>query len=58
MFTNIERAEFTEVIGHQAEREASAAVRLALYCMLEEAIGAVFGLMTLWYVVSSIFRLA
>ena len=58
MFTNVERAEFTEVVGHQAAREASAAIGLAQYCMLEEAIGAVFGLMTLWYVVSSIFRLA
>jgi hypothetical protein len=58
MFTNIERAEFTEIIGQPTERESSAAVRFAHYCMLEEAIGAVFGLMTLWYVVCSIARIA
>ena len=57
MFTNAQRVEFTEIIGHATERETSAASRFAQWCMLEEAIGAVFGLMTLWYVVCSIARL-
>lgn len=54
----IEEARFTEVAERDAEREISDGVRLAQACLLEEFLGAVFGSITLWYLVSSIVSLA
>jgi hypothetical protein len=64
MFTNIEQTGFTDVVAnpqaleHPEDLELGPAMRLAQYCTLEECIGVVFGLMSLWYVVCSIIRLA
>ena len=54
----IEEARFTEVAERVAEREIGDGVRLAQACLLEEILGAVFGSITLWYLVSSIVSLA
>jgi hypothetical protein len=51
----IEEARFTEVA---VEREIGDGIRLAQACILEEILGAVFGSITLWYLVSSIASLA
>jgi hypothetical protein len=54
----IEEARFTEVAQRGIEREISDGVRLAQACIIEELLGAVFGSITLWYLVSSIAGLA
>ena len=54
----IEEARFTEVAGRVVEREIGDGVRLAQACIIEEILGAVFGSITLWYLVSSIASLA
>jgi hypothetical protein len=54
----VEEARFTEVAERVAEREIGDGVRLAQACILEEILGAVFGSITLWYLVSSIASLA
>jgi hypothetical protein len=54
----IEEARFTEVARRVVERETGDGVRLAQACLLEEILGAVFGSITLWYLVSSIASLA
>jgi hypothetical protein len=53
-----DEARFTEVAGHTTEPEIGDGVRLAQAFLLEEILGAVFGLITLWYLVSSIASLA
>lgn len=50
---NVDQAQFTAVIARGADREASDGVGLARACMLEEMLGAVFGAITLWYLVIS-----
>jgi hypothetical protein len=54
----IEEARFTEVAERGAEREIGDGFRFAQACILEEILGAVFGSITLWYLVSSIASLA
>jgi hypothetical protein len=54
----VEQARFTEVAGRVVEREIGDGVRLSQACILEEILGAVFGSITLWYLVSSIASLA
>jgi hypothetical protein len=50
----IEEAQFTQVEERVAGREIGDGVRLAQACLLEEILGAVFGSITLWYLVNSI----
>jgi hypothetical protein len=52
--THIEEARFAEVAERGAEHEIGDGVRLAQACVVEEILGAVFGSITLWYLVSSI----
>jgi hypothetical protein len=54
----IDEARFSEVGIRVVEHEPSDGLRLAQACMLEEILGAVFGSITLWYLVSSIASLA
>jgi len=54
----IEEAAFTEIVERDAQCEAGDGIRLAQACLLEEILGAVFGSITLWYLVSSIISLA
>jgi hypothetical protein len=54
----IDEAGFSEVAARDVEREVSDGVRLAQACIIEEILGAVFGSITLWYLVSSIAGLA
>jgi hypothetical protein len=54
----IEEAQFTEVAERVAGHEIGDGVRLAQACLLEEILGAVFGSITLWYLVNSIASLA
>jgi len=54
----IDEARFTEVAGLSAGLEIGDGARLAQGCLLEEILGAVFGAITLWYLVSSIASLA
>ena len=54
----VDEARFTEVAERDAEREIGDGIRLAQACILEEILGAVFGSITLWYLVSSIASLA
>ena len=54
----IEEARFNEVAERGAEQEIGDGVRLAQACILDEILGAVFGSITLWYLVSSIASLA
>jgi hypothetical protein len=54
----VEEARFTEVTGRDAPCEIGDGVRLAQACIVEEILGAVFGSITLWYLVSSIASLA
>jgi hypothetical protein len=50
---NVEQAQFTAVVSREADREASDGAGLARACMLGEMLGAVFGAITLWYLVIS-----
>ena len=54
----IEETGFSEVAERAAVREIGDGVRLAQACIIEELLGAVFGSITLWYLVSSIAGLA
>jgi hypothetical protein len=54
----IEEARFNELTERVVERETGDGVRLAQASILEEILGAVFGSITLWYLVSSIASLA
>ncbi len=54
----VDEARFTEVAERVVRREIGDGVRLAQACILEEILGAVFGSITLWYLVSSIASLA
>jgi hypothetical protein len=54
----IEEARFTGVAERGVESEIGDGMRLAQACVLEEILGAVFGSITLWYLVSSIASLA
>lgn len=54
----IEEARFSEVAERAVESEIGDGMRLAQACFLEEILGAVFGSITLWYLVSSIASLA
>ena len=53
----VDEARFSEVAERGAENESGGG-GLALVCILEEMLGAVFGSITLWYLVTSIARLA
>ncbi len=54
----IDEARFTDVAVRVVEREIGDGVRFAQVCLLEEILGAVFGSITLWYLVSSMVSLA
>jgi hypothetical protein len=54
----IDEARFTEVAQLTAAHEIGDGVRIAQACIVEEILGAVFGAITLWYLVSSIAGLA
>jgi hypothetical protein len=54
MNINVDQAQFTAVALRDVERDASNSVGLARACMLEELLGAVFGWITVWYLVSSL----
>ena len=54
----VEQARFGEVAKSDAAREIGDGVRFAQACLVEEILGAVFGSITLWYLVSSIVGLA
>jgi hypothetical protein len=54
----IEEARFSEVAGRDAAREVGDGMRLAQACIVEEILVAVFGSITLWYLVSSLAGLA
>ena len=54
----VDEPRFIEVAERDAEHEISDGVRLAQACLIEEIVGAVFGSITLWYLVSSIISLA
>ena len=54
----VDEARLSEVSGQVADREIGDGVRLAQACILEEILGAVFGTITLWYLVTSIAGLA
>ncbi|MGC2302457.1 hypothetical protein [Candidatus Binatus sp.] len=49
----IEEPRFSEVAERAVESEIGDGMRLAQACFLEEILGAVFGSITLWYLVSS-----
>ncbi|HEV2170260.1 MAG TPA: hypothetical protein VGR40_04895 [Candidatus Binatus sp.] len=49
---------FPEFLQNDQAREGGEGVRIAQACVLEEILGAVFGSITLWYLVSSIAALA
>ena len=61
MLTNIDDAGLVEIAAHEPRSESvnsdSDGVRHAQGRMLDEWPGMVFGLITLWYVVSSLLRL-
>ena len=54
----VDEARVTEVAARGAERERGDGVSLAQACILEEIVGAVFGSITLWYLVTSLAGLA
>ena len=54
----VDEARFTEVAEGGAEHEIGDGARLAQGCILEEILGAVFGSITLWYLVTSLAGLA
>jgi hypothetical protein len=53
----LDEVRFSEV-AEREELEVGDGVRLAQACLLEEILGAVFGSITLWYLVTSIAALA
>ncbi len=54
----VDEARFSEIAERVADHEIGDGVRLAQACILEEILGAVFGTITLWYLVTSIAGLA
>jgi len=54
----VDEARFIEIAERVADHEIGDGVRLAQACILEEILGAVFGTITLWYLVTSIAGLA
>jgi hypothetical protein len=56
--TQGDEVRFVEVAARGAEREVGDGVRLAQACLIEEILGAVFGAITLWYLVTSLAGLA
>ena len=54
----LDEVRFTEIVERGGAREIGDGVRLAQACIVEEILGAVFGSITLWYLVSSIAALA
>lgn len=50
----VDQARFSQDAERGAKHELGDGVRLAQTCIVEEILGAVFGLITLWYLVSSI----
>jgi hypothetical protein len=54
----VDEARFAEVASLAADSEISAGISLAQACILEEILGAVFGSITLWYLVTSLAGLA
>jgi hypothetical protein len=54
----IDEARLTEVAERGVERARGDGVSLAQACILEEIVGAVFGSITLWYLVTSLAALA
>jgi len=53
-----DEARFSEIAERVVECEIGEGVRLVQGCMLEEILGAVFGSITLWYLVTSLAGLA
>lgn len=49
-----DQARLTELAQRAAGQETGDGLRLAQACVVEEILGAVFGSITLWYLVSSI----
>ncbi len=56
--TQSDEVSFAEVAARGANREIGDGLRLAQACLIEEMLGAVFGSITLWYLVSSLAGLA
>jgi hypothetical protein len=56
--TQGDEVRFAEVAAQRAEVEVGDGVRLAQACLIEEILGAVFGAITLWYLVTSLAGLA
>ncbi len=54
----VDEARFSEIAERVADHEIGDGLRLAQACILEEILGAVFGTITLWYLVTSIAGLA
>jgi len=54
----VDEARFSEIAERVADHEIGDGLRLAQACILEEILGAVFGTITLWYLVTSIAALA
>jgi len=54
----VDEARFSEIAERVADHEIGDGLRLAQACTLEEILGAVFGTITLWYLVTSIAGLA
>jgi len=54
----VDEARFTEFARRGADSEIGDGVSLAQACSIEEIVGAVFGLITLWYLVASLAGLA
>lgn len=50
----VDEPRFIEVAVRDASREKSDGLRLAQVSLLEELVGAVFGTITLWYLVMSL----
>ncbi len=54
----VDEARFAEIASHDADSEIRAGISPAQACILEEILGAVFGSITLWYLVTSLAGLA
>jgi len=57
MTTNVAEARFTEVSANISEPENNVGLLLALGCLLDELPGAVLGVITVWYLASSLLAL-
>jgi hypothetical protein len=56
--TQSDEVSFAEAAACDAELEVGDCMRLAQGCVVEEMLGAVFGSITLWYLVTSLVSLA